>query len=190
MAPPGRKRVNRYAAPAAEREQLRARMRSLATIPMESSSAAAEPKPKEPTEDQNEHLADYRAFIRFWKELTDDVTDDEVDVLGFTADLDTLYEQLAVFMGFLREMAPDASPEHDPITYSELCEYRVSMLYWVDRFFGGLHPGTAKPSRKDLGSQMERGMVSFVLKYLSCPVQSTMTNDLGGAIGQRRRCRH
>lgn len=114
-------------------------------------------------------MADYRAFIRFWKELSDDVTDDDVDVLGFTDDLDALFEQLDVFMSFLRQMAPDESPEHDPITYSELCEYRVSMLYWVDRFFGQLHPGTAEPLRKDLRSQMERGMVSKAVLSEAAP---------------------
>lgn len=161
MAPRGRKAVNPYEAlqraPAAEQEQSLANLRTRVALLAELSPAA---RPNEPSESQNEHLECYRSFIRFWKELSDDLTDDEVDVVAFSADLDNLFEQLSGFMISLRDLTPDEIGQDHPMTYSELCEYRDSMLFWVDRIFEQLHPGTAKPVRRDLQSQMERAMVS------------------------------
>jgi len=155
MAPRDSKTDNPYealqGAPAAE-------LRSVVA----SHAAAAESKPEKPTNDQKEHLAVYRAFIRAFAKLSGDVTDDEVDLLGFPSDSNTLYDQQAMFMVSLRKpyLHPETSAEYGPITYSELSEYRDSMLFWVNRFFGRMYPSTAKPLRKDLETQMEKAMVS------------------------------
>jgi hypothetical protein len=109
------------------------------------------------------HRARYIQFLRLYHELDDAVPDDAVERRGYPADFAALFEQLALFMGFVFLNTTPRVLTDERISYPTLDSYRRSMLLWVGWVFERIHPNVRRPTEIDLNLHMRRAMVSCAM---------------------------
>ncbi|KAK1473240.1 hypothetical protein CCUS01_17220 [Colletotrichum cuscutae] len=99
---------------------------------------------------QDRILEDYRLFVRFFKEIADDVTEKELDEICFPSptegeqpeNFDGLWLLLRPYIYFVAEDKIPRSNAHTIISYTTLIQYRESLQFWVPRKYNerGIKP--------------------------------------------------